>query len=188
GPSVALPPGPLVSPWRAFRLPRRTGRDDAPAMPLGLDTPSTFGIPLLVLLPALQEGGQLFAGDHTRAMEFAWHVGVTILLISGIFKVAFAPAGNLLRQLEPRAGLLGALVGIAMALIPFLPLLEDIANQPIVGMAALLIILLTLVAHRELPGRFPGALAAVLVGLALVLIGYELGKALGWPIVRPLPA
>ena len=34
-------------------------------------------------------------------------------------------------------------------------------------MVALTLILLTLVAHRELPGRFPGALAAVLMGVVV---------------------
>jgi len=55
------------------------------------------------------------------------------------------------------------LAAIALALIAFLPLLLDgIAAVPLVGMLALMVILLTLVAHRELPGKFPGALAAVL--------------------------
>src|SRR5947209_13138452 len=62
--------GDLVYTILAFRLARRTGRDDVTAMPLGLDTPSTFGIALLVLLPSLQEGFKLH-GDHPRAMQFA---------------------------------------------------------------------------------------------------------------------
>src|SRR5712692_10290621 len=71
--------GDLVYTYLAFRLARRTGRPDVTAMPLGLDTPSTFGIPLLVLLPALQHGYELTGADHARAMEFAWHVGVVVL-------------------------------------------------------------------------------------------------------------
>src|SRR5262245_9619629 len=37
----------------AFRLARRTGNPNVTAMPLGLDTPSTFGVAFLILLPAL---------------------------------------------------------------------------------------------------------------------------------------
>src|SRR5207302_8480559 len=37
--------GDLVYTWMAFRLARRTNKPDVTAMPLGLDTPSTFGIP-----------------------------------------------------------------------------------------------------------------------------------------------
>src|SRR5438874_13277933 len=34
--------GDLIYTWMAFRLARRSGRSDVTAMPLGLDTPSTF--------------------------------------------------------------------------------------------------------------------------------------------------
>src|SRR5581483_1518555 len=108
--------------WLAFRLARHTGRDDVTAMPLGLDTPSTFGISFLVLLPALAEARTMFAGDHDRAMQFAWHVGVATLALVGLFKVAVAPLGNAVRRLVPRAGLLGSLAAIALTLIAFLPL------------------------------------------------------------------
>src|SRR5438045_89550 len=47
--------GDLVYTYLAFRLARRTGRSDVTAMPLGLDTPSTFAVALLVLLPALRQ-------------------------------------------------------------------------------------------------------------------------------------
>jgi AGZA family xanthine/uracil permease-like MFS transporter len=153
----------------AFRLARQTGRDDVTAMPLGLDTPSTFGISLLVLLPALNDGYfHLTDHDHAEAMAFAWHVGLLTLVLVGVFKLACAPLGNMVRRLVPRAGLLGSLASIALALIAFLPLaLDGIAAVPLVGMLALAIILWTLIAHRPLPGNFPGALAAVLLGVAV---------------------
>ncbi len=44
--------GDLVYTWMAFRLARRTGNTKVTAMPLGLDTPSTIGIALVVLGPA----------------------------------------------------------------------------------------------------------------------------------------
>src|SRR5262249_24493081 len=62
--------GDLVYTWLAFRLARQMGREDVTAMPLGLDTPSTFGVALLVLQPALQEGYRRFGQDHQQAMEF----------------------------------------------------------------------------------------------------------------------
>jgi len=92
--------GDLVYTWMAVRLARRTGRADVTAMPLGLDTPSTFGVAFLILVPALQEG---FAkhGTHEAAMEFAWHVGLLTLAMVGVFKVACAPFGNAVRRLVP---------------------------------------------------------------------------------------
>jgi AGZA family xanthine/uracil permease-like MFS transporter len=171
GTALGVLVGDLVFTWMAVHLGRRTGRSDVTAMPLGLDTPSTFGVAFLILLPALQEG---FAKHGTReaAMQFAWHVGLLTLAMVGVFKVACAPFGNAVRRLVPRAGLLGSLAAVALALIAFLPMLLDgIAGVPLVGMMSLLVVLVTLVAHRELPFRFPGALAAVLVGVAIFLVG-----------------
>lgn len=186
--------GDLVYTWMAFRLARRTGRDDVTAMPLGLDTPSTFGVTFLVLLPSLQVGWERFGGHsvaerHELAMHFAWLVGLLTLVMSGIFKLLLAPFGNAIRRLVPRAGLLGSLAAIALALIAFLPMLLDgIAGAPLVGMLALLVILITLVAHRELPGQFPGALAAALVGAGIYWIGQVLeSRGLG-TVAAPLPS
>ena len=67
--------GDLVYTWMAFRLARRSGRIDVTAMPLGLDTPSTFAVGPLVLLPALKHGMDQLRLDHDQAMVFAWHVG-----------------------------------------------------------------------------------------------------------------
>jgi adenine/guanine/hypoxanthine permease len=186
--------GDLVYTWMAFRLARRTGRSDVTAMPLGLDTPSTFGVAFLVLLPSLQEGTRDLKLGHDEAMLFAWRVGVVVLLICGVFKVICAPFGNLVRRWVPSAGLLGSLAAIALALIAFLPLvLDGIAAVPVVGLLALTVILITLVAHRSLPGQFPGALAAVLLGLLIYLGGEWFGRLTGWPLVpaierTPAPA
>jgi AGZA family xanthine/uracil permease-like MFS transporter len=179
--------GDLVFTIMAFRLAHRTGRDDVTAMPLGLDTPSTIGIPFLVLLPALNEGYFRIADhDHEQAMAFAWHVGLVILVLVGIFKIVCAPLGNAVRRLVPRAGLLGSLAAIALALISFMPLAQEgIAAVPLVGMTALVLILWTLVAHHPLPGHFPGALAAVLLGVIVYQVGRFAESAGGWPLVPP---
>ena len=44
---------------------------------------------------------------------------------------------------------------------------------------------MALVAHRALPGKIPGALAAVAVGSLVYWAGHYLGQAAGWPIVPP---
>jgi AGZA family xanthine/uracil permease-like MFS transporter len=175
--------GDLVYTWMAFRLARRTGRSDVTAMPLGLDTPSTFGVAFFVLLPALAEARKL-GFTHDEAMLFAWRVGVVVLLIIGAFKVVCAPIGNAVRRWVPQAGLLGSLAAIALALIAFLPLvLDGIAGAPLVGMVSLMIILITLVAHRSLPGHIPGALAAVAVGVLIYWVGVLVGERSGLALV-----
>ena len=72
----------------AFRLARRSGRSDVTAMPLGLDTPSTFAVGPLVLVPALKEGLTRFNLDHGQAMVFAWHTGALVLVMIGLVNVA----------------------------------------------------------------------------------------------------
>jgi adenine/guanine/hypoxanthine permease len=180
--------GDLVYTFLAFRLARRLGRHDVTAMPLGLDTPSTFGVAFLVLLPMVEVGQKMPDGTPENAMKFAWHVGLLVLIFVGVFKVVLAPLGNMVRRLTPRAGLLGSLAAIALVLIAFLPMLMDgIAGVPLVGMVALVVILLTLVAHRQLPGQFPGALAAVLLGIVIYQVCLGIGKATGTELVPPMP-
>jgi AGZA family xanthine/uracil permease-like MFS transporter len=169
--------GDLIFTYLAFRLARRTGRTDVTAMPLGLDTPSTIGVAFLLLLPALKEGQERLHLNHELASFFAWHVGAVTLVLAGVFKTLCAPFGNAVRRLVPRAGMLGSLAAIALALIAFIPLLTDIAPLPVVGMAALTIILVSLQARRALPFQIPGALAAVLLGLLVHYICLQIGQA-----------
>src|SRR5262249_50997554 len=106
-------------------------------------------------------------------------------ILIGVFKVACAPLGNAVRRWVPRAGLLGSLAAIALALIAFVPLLLDIATVPVAGFLALTVILVTLVAHRHLPGKVPGALAAVVLGFAVYWGGRRLDRRFGWSLVPP---
>jgi AGZA family xanthine/uracil permease-like MFS transporter len=184
GTAVGVLLGDLAYTALAFRLARRSGRSDVTAMPLGLDTPSTFAVSFLVLLPALDKGMELHR-DRDTAMAFAWHVGALILVAIGVFKTIVAPVGNAVRRWVPRAGLLGSLAAIALVLIAFLPLLNDVAAVPVVGLLALMVILVTLIARRPLPGKIPGALAAVVLGVAVYFLCREIGTATGWPLVPP---
>ncbi len=185
GTALGVVLGDLVYTWMAIRLARRTGRCDVTAMPLGLDTPSTFAVAALVLLPALKDGMTRYGMNHGQAMVFGWHTAAMVLLIVGVFKSVLAPFGGKIRRWAPRAGLLGSLAGIALALIAFVPLWTHVAAVPIVGMVSLTIILATLVARRTLPGKIPGALAAVVVGIAIYWLGDCFARTLGWPVVPP---
>lgn len=89
--------GDLAYTWMALRLAHRSGRANVTAMPLGLDTPSTFAVGALVLLPALNDGMSRFGLDHGQAMVFAWHVGALLLVMVGVFKSILAPLGGTIR-------------------------------------------------------------------------------------------
>jgi AGZA family xanthine/uracil permease-like MFS transporter len=171
GTAVGVLVGDLIFTASAFRLARRSGRTDVTAMPLGLDTPSTFGSVILIIGPAFlaAKGRGL---EATAAAEHAWFLGITMLLASGLFKLGCAPFGGWVRRVVPRAGLLGSLAAIALVLISFLPLL-DVAGHPVAGFASLIVVLATLTARWRLPGRFPGAVFAVALG-CLVFYGMNL--------------
>ena len=161
GTAIGVFVGDILYFWLAFRLARKTGRSDVTAMPLGLDTPSTFGITLFVLADAYRSAT---AGGMAEldAARLTWHIGICVILISGIFKLGCSISCNWLRRIVPRAGLLGSLAAIALVIISFIPLL-DILSAPLVGMVSLAIVLTTLVARIRFPFRIPGALGALLV-------------------------
>ncbi len=176
GTAIGVLVGDLLFTWLAFRLARQTGRITITAMPLGLDTPSTIGMIFFVLGPAFlaaKKQGFLLAGDAPSEEEVAriveaaaihtWHIGICCIFISGLFKLACSVGSNWIRRSLPRAGLLGSLAAVALVLISFLPLLE-ILHSPIVGFVSLAVVLTTLVARIDLPGKIPGAVGSLLIG------------------------
>lgn len=173
GTAMGVLVGDLLFFFMALRVAKRTGRSDVTAMPLGLDTPSTFGMVFFVLGPAFAAAK---AGGMTvdEAARHTWHIGICAIFISGIFKCFCALGASWVRKLTPRAGLLGSLAAIALVLISFLPTLE-ILEMPVVGMVALAVILTTLVARIQLPGRIPGALASLVIAGSLYYIMVGLG-------------
>lgn len=165
--------GDVIYTWLAFRLAARTGSTTVTAMPLGLDTPSTIGLALTVLGPAFVGFKAQGLSPHDAAIA-AWHVGMATMVMIGVLKLVLSFAGPWIRKIVPQAGLLGSLAGIGLALLGYLPLVE-IFGMPIVGMAALGLILYAVVAKIRLPWNFPGVLAAVLVGSALYYVLGPLG-------------
>jgi adenine/guanine/hypoxanthine permease len=177
--------GDVVYTWMAFRLARRTGNSKVTAMPLGLDTPSTIGLALTVLGPA-------FVGLKAQGMTpqdaamMTWYIGMATMVFMGLVKLVLSFAGPWVQRVVPQAGLLGSIAGVGIALLGYLPLME-VLGLPVVGMAALGIILYALVAHLPLPKNFPGVFAAVIVGSALYYTLGPLGLA-GGTYIAPAPA
>jgi adenine/guanine/hypoxanthine permease len=186
GTALGVLVGDLWYTWLARRLARESGRADVTAMPFGIDTPSMFGLTFGVLGPIMLA---------TRDPVLAWKVGMGVTVAMGIAKLALAFAGEWVRRIVPRAGLLGSIAGVSVLLIAFLPMLK-IITDPLVGFLSLGLILVALVGRIPLPGRVPGALAAVVVGSAvyaverwagIVPVGHTLGAAEGWRLAVPWP-
>jgi len=163
--------GDLIYSWMAFRLARRTGNPTVTAMPLGLDTPSTIGVAVAVLIPCYQAGLAQGLTQHDSAV-ITWHVGMATLVFMGVVKTLASFAGSWVQRIVPQAGLLGSLAGVGITLLGFLPF-RHMYDLPIVGMLALGLLLYSIVAKLRLPGRLPGAFAAVAVATAVY---YGLGS------------
>lgn len=56
GTALGVLVGDLAFVYFAFRLARKNNSSDVTAMPLGLDTPSVFGVCLLILGPSFRQG------------------------------------------------------------------------------------------------------------------------------------
>ena len=177
--------GDLVYTWLAFRLAKRSGSTTVTAMPLGLDTPSTIGIALVVLGPAFL-GLKAEGYSERDAAMMTWYIGMATMVFIGIIKVVFSFLGRWVQKIVPQAGLLGSLAGIGLALIGLIPLI-DIFGMPLVGMLALGLVLYTLVAEIRLPWNIPGVFASVFLGTALY---YLLGNTgiIGGTFTGPPPA
>ncbi|MCB1147625.1 MAG: hypothetical protein KDK38_12565, partial [Leptospiraceae bacterium] len=156
--------GDLVYSWFALRLARKTGRSDVTAIPLGLDTPSTIGIAVTVLGPAYIGYRQGF--DETTAAQMAWYVGMAVMIWMGIVKIAASFVGRYIQKIVPEAGLLGSLAGIGIVWLSANQFIKTM-ELPLVGLLSLSLVLLTLVSTYKLPGKIPGAAAAVILGVAV---------------------
>ena len=183
GTAIGVLVGDLIFFVTAFMLAKRSGRSDVTAMPLGLDTPSTIGMALLVLGPAYTAGIKSGLDPHAAAMQ-TWHIGMCAILITGVIKGFGASIATWIHRVFPRAGLLGSLAAIAIVLIAFNQM-PEIGASPIVGLASLVLVFITLIGRKNLPGKIPGALAAVGIGCLLYYLLLGIQNASGMALLPP---
>ncbi len=174
GTALGVLVGDLAFFYLAFRLAKTTRRDDVTAMPLGIDTPSLFGMAFFILGPSFLVGREVLGLDPIAAATRTWHIGIWCLVLSGVLKLACAMVSGWIRRVVPRAGLLGSLAAIALVLISFMPIL-DIFAHPLPGMLALVIVLTTLIGRIPFPGRLPGTVGALVVAGGVYYLMVALG-------------
>lgn len=157
--------GDLLYAGLAWRLAHREERSDVCAMPLGIDTPSMFALCVGVI-------GPTFLATHDA--QLTWAVGMAVLFLMGSVKFIAAFFGQFIRRTLPRTALLGALSAVALALIVFFPF-RKIFAEPVGGIVALGVVLLTLVGRVRLPFGLPAMLVSVLAGLGAIALARLLG-------------
>ncbi len=179
----------------AIRLALKTGRKDITAMPLGLDTPSTIGVAVTILGPSFL----VFQGKydvHTAAL-YAWYTGMGVMIWMSIVKAITSFLGSSIQRIIPTASLLGSLAGVGIVWLAANHFI-DVMNMPVVGLISLGLVIFTLVAGYQLPSKFPGAAAGVLMGTVLFYLFAwmdifgarahvisELSVNISWPMVYP---
>lgn len=163
GAAVSILAGNLFYAWQARRLAARTGRADVCALPYGINTVSLFAHVFLVMLPAKLAAG---AAGHPDPATAAWQAGLLACLGSALIEGGGAFVADRLRRATPRAALLSTLAGIALGFISLGFLYRTYAH-PVVGLAALGVVLLTYFGRVRFRGRLPGGLVAVALGTLL---------------------
>lgn len=147
--------------WQAHRLAKKENRSDVCALPYGINTVSLFGFIFFVILPVYQ---------LTKSPQIAWRAGVLACFLSALIEILGGFFGSWIRRVTPRAALLSALAGIAIAFIAMDFAFRTFA-KPLLAMVPLFIILMTYFSKKRLPLGIPGGLYAVVIGSLIAWFG-----------------
>jgi AGZA family xanthine/uracil permease-like MFS transporter len=154
--------------WLAYRLAKRTGRIDVCALPSGISVPHMFVVTFVVMLPI-----ELRTGDPVKA----WEAGLTWVFIQSFVLMLGGLIGPVIRQVTPRAALLGTLAGVSITFISMRPALEMFMT-PAVGIVCFLVILLSWLGGVSYRG-IPAGLVAIALGSVIAWGSTALGLNVG---------
>ncbi len=145
-------------------LAKREGRADVTAQVYGNNVPAIITYTLSIFLPVYLE---------THNADRAWQIGAAAVVWTGIIKLCAAPFANALRRVIPLPASM-TVFGAAMYSYLALVVLQRIFDQPLVGIAALTIVGITVFAQVPITTyRIPPFLFAWLVPLGLgIAVGY----------------
>jgi adenine/guanine/hypoxanthine permease len=148
----------------AVRLGRREKRGDVTAHVYGNNVPAILAYTLSIMLPVYLQ---------THDAQQAWQSGAAAVLWTGIIKLAAAPFAGAIRRFIPVPASM-TVFGAAMYSYLAMVLLQRIFDQPLVGMVALAIVIIGVLARVPItPWRIPPFLVAWLVPLMLGIgVGY----------------
>ncbi len=143
--------------WLAFRLAKRTGRDDVCALPSGISVPHMFVVTFVIMLPIATKTGDPVKG---------WEAGLTWVFVQSFVLMAGGFIAPVIRKITPRAALLGTLAGVSIAFISMRPALEMFMT-PVIGVTCFAIILASWFGGVRYFRGVPAGLIAIAVGCTL---------------------
>ena len=165
GAAVSVLAGNFYYAHMAKKLAQKEGRTNVTALSYGISTPVQFVYMFGII------GATLTAtGDHV----IAWKLALAAVLVGGVIEALGGFIGRQVRNILPRAAMLGALAGVAFSFIAA-ELFFKTYSEPIVGIIALTLILIGLVGKALLPGKIPTALFAIVIG-TITAYAFGVGK------------
>ena len=155
--------------WLAYRLAQKTGRTDVCALPSGVSVPHMFIVTFVIMLPIT-----LRTNDPIKGWEagLVWVFFQSFILMIGGFIAPY------IRQITPRAALLGTLAGVSVTFISMRPALEMFMT-PQIGLVCFAIILVSWFGGVRYPKGIPAGLIAIAAGMLIAwgsnLFGLNIG-------------
>jgi adenine/guanine/hypoxanthine permease len=137
----------------AYRLAKKTGRNDVCALPSGISVPHMFIVTFVIMLPV-----KLATGDPIKG----WQAGLTWVFIQSFVLMAGGFLAPIVRRITPKAALLGALAGVSITFISMKPALEMFMT-PTIGVVCFAIILVSWFGGVKYSG-IPAGLVAIAAG------------------------
>jgi adenine/guanine/hypoxanthine permease len=155
--------------WLAWRLAKRTGRDDVCALPSGISVPHMFVVVFVIMLPIA-----LKTGDPVKG----WEAGLTWVFIQSFVLMAGGFIAPIVRRITPRAALLGTLAGVSIAFISMRPA-EEMFLTPVIGVVCFAIILASWLGGVRYFRGLPAGLVAIGVGTLIAWAASAAGLSFG---------
>jgi len=155
--------------WLAYQLAKKTGRNDVTALPSGTSVPHMFVVVFVVMLPIA-----LTTGDPIKG----WEAGLTWVFIQSFVLMIGGFVAPWIRQVTPRAALLGTLAGVSIAFISMRPALEMFMT-PLIGVICFAIIMASWLGGVRYFKGIPAGLVAIAVGTLIAWGSTALGLNYG---------
>ncbi|MDP9173168.1 MAG: regulator [Planctomycetota bacterium] len=154
--------------WLAYRLAKKTGRNDVCALPSGISVPHMFIVTFVIMLPV-----KLATGDPIKG----WQAGLTWVFIQSFVLMLGGYLAPIVRKITPKAALLGALAGVSITFISMKPALEMFMT-PAIGFVCFAIILAAWfggVKYGKIPAGLVAIAAGALIAWGSTAMGYHIG-------------
>jgi adenine/guanine/hypoxanthine permease len=141
----------------AYRLAKRTGRNDVCALPSGISVPHMFIVTLVIMLPIALKTNDPIQG---------WEAGLVWVFFQSFILMAGGFIAPIIRKITPRAALLGTLAGVSITFISMTPALS-IYMTPVIGLTCFAIIIVNWLGGFQYPKGIPAGLVAIAVGMLI---------------------